>query len=313
MYNAFISVIIVLFKEDNEKDLTRFISRSHAYLSKAFSDFEIIIVDNCSGMNLAGLDLSEEQRQFCYTLELSHKKIFDTAVLAGLDRANGDYTVVFDVTLTQHIEIVGDMYEAAQTGVDIVTLKQKRKSPISVVFLRSIFYSIMRTLSPLHLDNSLRNEILISRRALNWILRFRWQDCLLKEVYLASGFLSKSIAVNFSSNKQRRSVKEQFNLGWSALMRVSSLPVRISEFGIILSSGLLIIMMINALLVKMFGWDIFGVEQSIVPGWTYLVFIIALGFLVTNITLYVLLRAINVLIESSRTDPLYVVERFNRL
>lgn len=313
MYNAFISVIIILFEDDDAEDLTRFISNSHAYLSKTFSDFEIIIIDNCSGIDTDTLVLSEEKRQYCYTLKLSQKKVYDTAVLAGLDRANGDYTVVFDVILSEYIEKISDMYEAAQTGVDFVTLQQKRKVPNSVPFARPLFYSIMRGLSPLQLDNSLRNEILISRRALNWILRFRLRDCFLKEIYLTSGFLSKTISVNFSIDKQRRTRKEQFSLGWSSLMRVSSLPARIAESGIILSSILLLIMMINAILVKIFGMDIFGIEQSIIPGWTYLVFIIALGFLVTNVTLYVLLRAINVLIENSRSEPLYIVERFNRL
>jgi hypothetical protein len=291
-----------------------FLNRAAKELSDTFTDYEIVIVDNRSGLDLSQVSLTEQVRRHCYLIVLAHHTSWDLAVYAGLDRANGDYTLVFDVTLVEHLALVKRMYEVAQSGRDFVVLRRKRGSKYHRLPLSGrAFFFVMRWLSDVKLNPMDGKELLISRRALNWILRYRSRWHFLNEIYMSAGYGVGAIEVDIPIVQHRRSGAEKGALAWSALARMSRLPLRAAEAAIAIVSGVMVLLSLNALSVRLLDRNLFGQPETIVPGWSYLVILISLGFIVTNISLYLVIRILTVISEDIRESPLYVVEQYKRL
>ncbi|WP_448580737.1 hypothetical protein [Thermaurantiacus sp.] len=279
-------------------------------MSGLFSDYEIIIVENGSLINLQDLTLPDVVRQNCYVVTLARVVPYDLAALAGLERANGDYALTFDTTLGDQLELIERMFGEAQKGFDIVVLRDKSSATKSL--RRWLFFALLRRVYP-NLNSRDRKEAMLSRRALNWIQRYRNRSIYLSEVLAASGYKIAPVMLTRAAPVRRRSSEHRDRLAWATLARATQLPLQAAT----LTSGLLILVIlvfsINALLVRLFNVDILGRPETAEPGLTYLVIFIALGFLLTNISLYAVLRVISVIHEDVRREPYYIVEAFRRI
>jgi|GEM_PF-5023375 len=61
-------------------------------------------------------------------MAIAKATIWDLAVTAGLERANGDYAVNFDVSLADELDVIVQLYDRAQGGMDIVYLRGERRT-----------------------------------------------------------------------------------------------------------------------------------------------------------------------------------------
>ena len=108
--------------------LTAWLKGLYAEMSTHFSHFEFVLVNNGGDMitiNDVIRPLEEELRKNIFLLNLSMSVNRDNAILAGLDRANGDYTVVFEFDFADKPALVTKLWELAQTRKDIVYLRAK--------------------------------------------------------------------------------------------------------------------------------------------------------------------------------------------
>ncbi len=314
MYESFVTTVVVVDPTDTMESVVVFLERAAKELADTFTDYEIVIVDNRSGLDLSQVSLAEQVRQHCYVIILAHHTSWDLAVWAGLDRANGDFTLVYDVTLAERLPLVKQMYEVAQSGKDFVVLRRKRGSKYHRLPLSGrAFFFVMRWLSDVKLNPMDGKELLISRRALNWLLRYRSRWRFINEIYVSAGYQVGVIEVDIPVVQHRRSAVEKGSLAWSALARMSRLPLRAAEAAIAIVSGVMVLLSLNAVTVRLFDRNLFGQPETIVPGWSYLVILISLGFIVTNISIYLVIRILTVISEDIRDTPLYVVEQYKRL
>ena len=120
MNNTFFSLVSV--HQDLESISVDCIRSMDDYLKKNFSDYEIIIVNN-------GLDkkqfrkiheLEDLIKKNITIVNLSKKVEKNSAVIAGLDQANGDYTAVIDLSFWENPMIISNLYNKIQCGFDIV-------------------------------------------------------------------------------------------------------------------------------------------------------------------------------------------------
>ena len=96
-HNSFISLVVPISKEYLVSDITACISEAGQLMASIFSDYEIILVDNRSDINLNSLDISDDIRPNCYMVSLAKETVLDLVMLAGFERANGDYVACLDV------------------------------------------------------------------------------------------------------------------------------------------------------------------------------------------------------------------------
>lgn len=314
---SFISIVGVLQSHRELRQLSRWLTGLYGELSANFSHYEFVLINN--GCDLEAIEaaikpLSEELRKNIFLLNLSTAVNRDNAILAGLDRANGDFTAVFEFDFVEKPELVTQLWEMAQTGKDIVYLRAKeRRLTLAQRLLYKIFYFILRRYSQLRIDPWAHHTRLISRRALNSLLRLRENSRYLKANYALVGYTTGSIQVKEPLHPdQAASFGEQFR---TALVAVTSFTtfLRSLLLWIFLFSVLVAVVAIfNAVKVKLSNVDIFGERVESLSGWAFLVVLMSVFFALTCLILYVMSIYLSNIYSEIKNRPLYIIESVRR-
>lgn len=315
--HSFISVIAVLQSQRQIRILETWLTGLYGELGSQFSDFEFILVNNhCA---IADIDavirpLPEDLRKNIFMLNLSAPVSRDNALLAGLDRANGDYTAIFDFDFAGQPQVLTQMWERSQQGHDIVYLRAKeRHLPWAQRMLYRIFYFILKKYSQLRIDPWAHHTRLISRRALNSLLRLRENSRYLKANYALVGYQTDFLPTEIALHPEEETTfGEQFR---TALVAVTSFTtfLRSLLLWIFLFSVLVAgVAVFNAVKVKFTNVDIFGDRVESLSGWAFLVVLISVFFAITCLNLYIMSIYLSNIYSEIKNRPLYIIESVKR-
>ena len=312
--DAFLSIVYVLHHPEDRRMLPRVLASLFPVVAESFPDFEFIIVDNLPELEAGSLlrPLDAAIRDQLYLLKLAGRVPVNNAVLAGLDRANGDYTVIFERAFAQQPTVIRDLYSRAQAGFDIVYLRAPRRSAsASSRGMHRLFYWIIRRYSDLRVDELAHGTRIISRRALNSLLRLRENLRYMKAIYSLVGYRTSALDTDVPLEREER-FAERFRTSLIAITSYTtflrSLLFWIFVFSLVFLAGIIG----NALLVRFTGYDIFGIPQEAVAGWTFLVVLIAIFFAVTCLNLYIMSIYLSNIYSEIKQRPLYIVESYQR-
>lgn len=314
MYNSFISIVSVIDSETG--NLKEYIQNIHSVLVKNFTDFEIILVNNgaINNVSLIFNDLDQDIRRSVIVLNLSKKIDPHNAVIAGLDRANGDYTLLFNITFFKKETLILDLYKRTQENYDIVYIKyKKRRLSLLRTVLFKVFYLIMKRFAVIEVDMNMHESRIISRRALNAILQVRDQLKYTKILFSSIGYKTDFIEVDLPDLKTREEklsmqIKQALSLIFSYTNLISRLLLWIFVSTVLLNLGFAV----NALMVKFSGINVFGKPQVHVPGWTFLVLLIILMFSILFLILYLFSIYLENITKEVKRQPLYFIESIQR-
>lgn len=316
MHNSFISLVCVLEADYELRFLENYLLQVHEVLYKQFTDFEIILINN--KLNEAPdriiQALPPEVRQTLFLFNLSTKTNKSHAILAGLDRANGDYTFVFELALHAQVGLITTLFEESQKGFDMVYLRAKsRKIPSHIRFFNKIFYGIMRNFSVLNVDEGAYDTRLISRRALNSLLRLRENLRYMKAIYSLVGYPTSFIELDQAiEERDKISFSERFKTSLIAITSFTSF-LRTVLLSVFITTFLFLIGVItNALLVKFTGFDLFGNPEEVVKGWTFLVILVSLFFAANFLILYIMSIYLSNIYQEMKQRPMYIIESIKR-
>ena len=310
--NAFISVISVIQSNHSSESIRRFIERTGCFLSERFSHYEIILVANGSKIDFDSIDIGSEIRRNCFLLELAKTVLWDSSVMAGLQRANGDFVAYFDVSLVDQVHLIGQMYGVTQTGIDVVYTRGRRNWG-NLFSKRRLFYWVLNIIGRTKLDEQARPEFLISRRALNWITQNRVSGRFVNENLFGTGFDVAALEVDSAEQDSRRAQEESAELAWSAILRSTYFPATFGKYCLFLITLIALAASADALLVRFLGFNLFFQQAEYVPGWAFLVILVSAGFVILSAMAYALLRSVFIVIDELQTRPPYTVKRFGRL
>ena len=317
MRNSFISLVSVIQFPDEFGRLRRFLEQVHQTLSTHFSDFEIVLVNNTEVRDLGTWlgELDPMIRQHVYVLNLSSPVNRNHAILAGLDRANGDYAVIFELRFVDRPEYLIELYEKAHSGNDIVYLQaSERKSGWIMGFFHKVFYYILRHYSHLRVDERAHNTRIISRRALNSLLRLRENLRYMKAIYSIVGYRTVCIPVEeplLPDPGERFS--EQFRTSLVAITSFTSFLRSLLFWIFLVSLVFLIAVVVNAVKVKFTNYDILGKYHEALTGWTFLVVLISIFFATMSFNIYIMSIYLSNIYTEIKQRPLYIIESVQRL
>lgn len=315
MYNSFLSVVIVINDPYEAKVLPDLLNNLYPILKSNFADYEIILVNNHTQADFDTniTPLEADLKQNIFLLNLSATTLRNHAIVAGLDRANGDYTIIFELAFYQQAQILLDLFQQAQKGYDIVYLRARaRKMSLRYRLLHRLFYIIMRRYSALQVDEKALDTRLISRRALNSLLRLRENLRYMKAIYSLVGYSTSYIEINTSENANEERFSERFRTSLVAITSYTSFLRTLLLWIFIFSFIFLIGVIINALKVKLTGIDLFGNLGEPSTGWTFLVVLISVFFAVTCLNLYIMSIYLSNIYSEIKQRPLYIIESVKR-
>jgi len=316
--HSFISVVNVIQSNRQTRELSAWLTGLYAELKAQFSDFEFVLVNNHCDQSLLDeviTPLPEDLRKNIFLLNLSAPVSRDNALLAGLDRANGDYTVIFEFDFSNKPQLVTQLWEASQRGSDIVYLRaRERRLPLASKLLYKVFYYIMQRWSGLRLDPRAHHTRIISRRALNSLLRLRENSHYLKANYALVGYNTDSLDVEEALLPDpEATLGGQFRASLVAITSFTTflrtLLLWIFLFSVLFAS----VAIFNAVKVKLTNVDIFGDHvTSSLTGWASLVVLMSVFFAITCLNLYIMSIYLSNIYSEIKNRPLYIIESVKR-
>ncbi len=314
---SFLSLITVIQTQHQIGDLAVWLNGLFAELEGHFSDYEFILVNN--HCDLQRIDeaihpLPEPLRKNIFLLNLSAAVSRDNALLAGLDRANGDYAVIFEFDFATSPGLITQMWEKSQTGFDIVYLRaSERRLPWTQRLLYRLFYGILQRYSHLRIDPRAHHSRIISRRALNSLLRLRENSRYLKAIYALVGYSTTTIDVEQPLFPEpETSFGDQFRTSLVAITSFTTFLRSVLWWIFLLSCLVAGTAVFNAVKVKFTNVDIFGEHHQTVSGWAYLVVMISVFFAITCLNLYIMSIYLSNIYSEIKNRPLYIIESVKR-
>ena len=161
--------------------------------------YEIVYVNDGSTDRTLELLRALREQDPCVTLvDLSRNFGKEIALTAGLDHAVGDAVVVIDADLQDPPELIPELVRQWQAGYDVVYAQRIARAG-ETWFKKAtatLFYRVIRNVSRIEIPADTGDFRLLSRRALQALLRLREQHRFMKGLFAWIGF--PAIAVPYS-------------------------------------------------------------------------------------------------------------------
>jgi len=316
LQNTFLSIITVIQTFEEIQQLPELLGNLYPVLKENFSDFEIVLVNNTHGKDFSDKinPLTDDLKHHIFQLNLSSAVNRNHAIIAGLDRCNGDYSIIFDFDFLHKPQIINDLFSKSREGNDIVYLKAKhRKSNLRGRFFYKLFYHILKNYSNLKIDEKAHDTRIISRRALNSLLRMRENLRYMKAIYSLVGYQTTSIEVEEPlRHDPSQSFNEKFRTSLIAITSFTTFLRSVMLWIFLTSIVFMAGVIYNAIKVKATNYDIFGDYYEAVPGWTFIVVLMSIFFAITCLNLYIMSIYMSNIYNEIKQRPLYIIESVQR-
>jgi glycosyltransferase involved in cell wall biosynthesis len=204
--------------------------------------FEIIFVDDGSSDNTLNIlrQLANMDKRIHY-ISLSRNFGKESAMLAGLYAAQGEYIVILDVDGQDPPFLIPRMLEAVASGeydcAGTQRVTRSGESPIRSFFARR-FYALMKKISDIEIVDGARDFRLMNRKYLEVILAMPERNRFSKGIYPYVGFKTKWFKyenVKRAVGNTKWSFWKLFLYSLDGIIAFSSRPLAIaSVFGIML-------------------------------------------------------------------------------
>lgn len=174
------NLISIIFSFRNEEEnIPELIKRTKDAIEKTGYEYEIIFVNDASTDNsLQILKNYARNDKRIKIINLSRRFGYNQGIFAGFNYAKGSAIITPDADLQDPPELIPDLIKKWEEGADIVhTVRKKREGESKIkIILTKIAYKIINFVSEIKLLEEAGNYKLISRKALNEILKLKEKD-----------------------------------------------------------------------------------------------------------------------------------------
>lgn len=304
-----IEVVIPAYNE--ECSIGRTIEALFNYVATLPYRFELIVVNDGS-QDRTGETVKQYSSRYAISLiELTRNFGKETALLAGLDLARGDATIIMDADMQHPVELIEKFLAEWENGYQCVYGIRRHRADESLfkrVFTK-VFYLGLNSGATVRIVPDALDFRLLDRSAVKALCSLRERVRFTKGLYAWLGFRSIGIPfvpaprVGGASRFDRRSL---FALGWDAITSFSDLPLRLSG----LIGGAVAVGSLGYGLYIAARTLIFGID---VPGWATLTVAITLLGGMQLLFLGILGRYLRCIFIEAKHRPNYLVAELSGL
>lgn len=299
---------VVAYVRNNESSIKEFLSNIDNVLSNRFKTYEFVLVNDASEDNSVKLieELADSIEGNVTVINLAWKHGLEASMLAGLDIAIGDFVIEFDSLLVDYeYELISKLYFKCLEGYDIVAASSKSDVKVS----SSLFYKFLNSVS--HRKMELRSESfrIISRRALNRVMRSREKLRYRKALYHYSGFNTTILSYEPNKKVVRNddiTVGEKVKLATDVLVSFSDFGMQSAVF----FSALFFVVAIGMMTYTVYSYL---TVEGIQPGWTTTMLFLSASFSAVFFVLTILAKYLTALLLEVQKKPSYVYKSVDRL
>ncbi len=229
-----LSVVVPAYNE--EEVLPEFHRRTLQVLRGMGCAHEIVYVNDGSTDRTLELVRDLQSNEPCVTLvDLSRNFGKEIALTAGLDHAVGDAVVVIDADLQDPPELIPELVRQWQLGYDVVYAQRIERE--GETWLKKatakLFYRVIRNVNRIQIPADTGDFRLLSRRALQALLRLREQHRFMKGLFAWIGF--PAIAVPYRRDPRFAGVTKWnywklWNLAVEGLTSFTIAPLKLATY-----------------------------------------------------------------------------------
>jgi len=301
--DVFVSVVAVL--RSYARFLPEFVREVYQLLDDRYSNFELVLVDNGARDDTHAIvrDLLKTHKCVRY-LKLSRRMKAETAVMAGLDAAIGDFVVSIHPEFDPPGEIPA-LVEKCRGGADVVFGIAPFPHPPGALYraLRWGFYRVAHAalgLDPVRVNSGYR---CLSRAAVNALtrvsLRKRFFSLLTSEIGLTTATHEYAF-ISRSGKSPRVNLRRAARTAASMAVNHSVAPMRLVSLLGLAGSFL-------SLVYSLYVVGVYFFQQDVMPGWTTLSLQVSGLFFLVFVMLTMIGEHVGRLLDEAVDRPLYHV------
>lgn len=304
-----LSIVVPAYNE--EEVLPQFHARLAAALAGIGLAWEVVYVNDGSKDGTLAVMLGlQAQDQRASVLNLSRNFGKEIALTAGLDHARGtEAVVVIDADLQDPPEVIPDLIAAWRQGFDIAYAQRNTRA--GETWLKkataAAFYRLMQRISgKVHLPPDTGDFRLMSRRALDALLKLREQHRFMKGLFAWIGF--PAIAVRYdraprAAGTTKWNYWKLWNFSLEGITSFTVAPLKLATYiGLITAIGALLFLAQLILRTILFGNPVAGYPSLL----AVTLFLGGVQMMMLGIIGEYLGRIFN----ETKGRPLYLVERY---
>lgn len=303
MAKADILVSAVAVLRDQAAILPAFIADTAAILEQHYSNYEILLIDNGSTDDTGKVVRQALASNRCVRyLRLTRPTDDETARLAGLDAAIGDYVVTMHPDFDPPAELV-PMVEQCRAGNDLVLGVERHPSRPGPIyrFLRRMFLRLSRRVIKLDLVTGTTGFRALTRHAVNALVKVRVRRRYFAMVAADIGLttaIHEYDRISRSGSRSKHELLRGTRIGLSVLLHNSITPLRIAS----------VLGLVGSMLSFIYSLYVVGVylfKPDVMPGWTTLSLAMSGLFGLAFLMLALMGEYLGRLLEESTDRPLY--------
>ncbi|MBQ2116508.1 MAG: glycosyltransferase family 2 protein [Lachnospiraceae bacterium] len=236
-YTKTLSIIVPCYNEEESIPLfyNETIKQEEFFHQKSV-EFEFIFVNDGSkdGTVDAVKELHEKDKRV-HLVSFSRNFGKEAAIIAGLEKSTGDFTVLMDADLQDPPAILPQMYGYIEQGYDSVATRRvdrKGEPPIRSFFARR-FYSLMRKISKTEIVDGARDYRLMTRQVTDAILSMKEYNRFSKGIFGWVGYNTKWLEyenVQRAAGETKWSFWKLFLYSLDGIMAFSTFPLSVAAF-----------------------------------------------------------------------------------
>ena len=287
----------------NDADAIRpFLREIMPLIRETFENYQLVFVDDFSSDKTfeTTKEVFEEINVPGSVLRLSQKHGIERGLLAGLDKAVGDFIIEFSCPIVDFpLNLIGHSFEAIKSGKEIAVILPEK--PLN--FATKIYYFLFNKFSYLNEPLATERVLIMTRRALNSILsideRIRYKKALLS----LSGFPKKYIPYKPINNNyvEKRSFSEKILSTFENFASYTSIGSRAPLF---LSAIFLVVSMVIGVWVI---YNYFWVEDVAGVGWVSVMGFMSISFSGLFFLLGILSEYVTKILREIVKIPIYTI------
>lgn len=265
-YGKILTIIVPCYNEEESVPLFYAETlRQEPFFHEKDVELEFIFVDDGSGDDTAAaVRRLHEKDERVHLISFSRNFGKESAIVAGLEAASGDFCVLMDADLQDPPAILPEMYGYIEEGYDSVATRRvdrKGEPPIRSFFARR-FYGLMRRISKTEIVDGARDYRLMTRQVADAILSMKEYNRFSKGIFGWVGYRTKWIEyenVQRVAGETKWSFWKLFLYSLDGIMAFSTAPLSIASFfGILFCIAAFIFMVFIFIRALLYGDPVAG-------------------------------------------------------
>lgn len=233
----------------------------------------------------------------------------EIAMIAGLDHADGDATVIIDADLQDPPELIPQMIKYWEDGYDDVYAKRRSRAGESWIkkSTSEFFYKILQKSTTIPIQRDTGDFRLLSRRCVEALRQFRESERYTKGMFSWVGYKKKELLYDRNprlAGETKWNYLKLANFAIDGITSFTTAPLRISSFlGIVVSFAAFVYILFLVIRTIFFGSDVAGYPSIMAV-------VLFLGG-IQLLSLGVIGEYVGRIFNETKRRPLYFVEEYH--